>query len=202
MPHIKRERLVRPIRIFPFYLDVMPPAGIHEYDLPPGHSEKSWEGRPAVSGRILGAGGHVHKYATSLKLEDLTAAKLLYETKPILDANGNVTRMPQDNFISRFGIPIDADHTYRLTVIYENPEPDTIPGGGMGALGGVMLTASGQEWPTIDPRNPEYLKDRAVTLRMEGGHDGMDMDGMKGMNKGGAKSGTRSHDAATSHQQD
>jgi len=203
MPHIKRERLVRPVRVFPFYLDVMPPAGIHEYDLPPGHSEKSWEGRPAVSGRILGMGGHVHKYATSLRLEDLTADKVVYETKPITDANGAVTSMPQDVFIWRLGIPIVAEHTYRLAVTYENPEPDTIPGGGMGALGGIMIATRGQEWPTIDPRSPEYLKDRAVTLRMEGGHEGMDMGGMKGMDMGGAKSGdSHSHEGSAEHRPD
>jgi hypothetical protein len=196
MPHVKRERLVRPIRVFPFYLDVMPPAGIHEYDLPPGHSEKSWEGRPAVSGRILGAGGHLHKYATSLKLEDLTADKVLYETQPILDATGAVTGMAQDLFIWRFGIPIDTEHTYRLTATYENPEPDTIPGGGMGALGGIMIPAAGQEWPTIDPKSAEYMKDRAVTLRMEGGHEGMDMSGMKGMDMGAPKSESHSHEGS------
>src|SRR5262249_18481744 len=41
MPY-KETGAVRPVSIFPMYLDVMPPAGAKSYDLPPGHSEKSW----------------------------------------------------------------------------------------------------------------------------------------------------------------
>ena len=171
-PHTDRSAALRPFRAYPFYLDVMPPAGIHEYDLPAGHSEQSWEGRPAVSGRILGMGGHVHKYAQTLKLEDLTAGKVIYETQPILDQNGDVTSMPQDMMLWRLGLPIHKDHTYRLTVVYDNPTGAMIPGGGMGALGGMMLASRGDEWPAIDPRHAEYQKDLRVTLRQDGEHDG------------------------------
>ncbi len=165
LPHIDRHVLLRPVRAYPFYLDVMPPAGIHEFDLPPGRSETAWQGEPAVSGRILGAGGHVHKYATSLRLEDVAEGKVIYETTPILDEQGNVVGMPQDLLIWKLGVPIHAGRTYRLSVTYENPTGDTIRGGGMGALGGVMLATGDVEWPTIDPRHPEYLRDVAVTLR-------------------------------------
>jgi hypothetical protein len=178
MPHISRDRTIHPIRVYPFYLDVMPPAGIHEFDLPPGTSEKAWEGRPAVSGRIVGMGGHVHKYATTLRLEDLTADKLVYETKPILDEQGNVVGMPQDLFALRLGIPIDREHTYRLVVKYDNPTGAMIPGGGMGALGGAMIPSGDEEWPTIDPNDADYKKDVRVTMRLDGGH--MTMMNMNG----------------------
>jgi hypothetical protein len=174
-PHVPRTAYVRPIRVYPFYLDVMPPAGIHEYDLPPGSSEKSWEGKPAVSGRILGVSGHVHKYATALRLESVTEQKVVYEAKPILDDAGNVTGMPKDMLFWKLGVPIHSEHTYRLTVYYENPTGDTIPGGGMGALGGIMLASRGQEWPAIDPRDPEYLRDVDVTWRKIG-HSGASKD--------------------------
>ncbi|MFN2564547.1 MAG: hypothetical protein ABR499_05985, partial [Gemmatimonadaceae bacterium] len=48
------------VSIQPFYVDVMPPAGLHSFDLPPGRSERSWEGRPTVAARILGVSGHLH----------------------------------------------------------------------------------------------------------------------------------------------
>ena len=51
-----------PLAIQPLYLDVMPPAGTHAFDLQPGRSVKSWEGRPAVAARLLAAGGHLHQY--------------------------------------------------------------------------------------------------------------------------------------------
>ncbi len=159
MPHGDRSGMLQPLRVYPFYLDVMPPAGVHEFDLPPGHFVKSWEGKPAVAGRILGMGGHVHRYATSLQLFDQTASRMLYEAKPILDDAGDVEGMPQNMFLWKLGIPLHTDHTYRLTVIYENPTGDTLRGGGMGALGGIMLASRGAEWPAIDPKNPMYLKD-------------------------------------------
>jgi hypothetical protein len=166
-PHTRQHAFVRPIRVFPFYLDVMPPAGIHEFDLPAGHSEKSWEGKPAVSGRILGLGGHVHRYATVLRLEDVTQNRVIYEAKPILNEAGDVTGMPQEMKFWKGGIAINREHTYRLTVVYENPTGQMIPGGGMGALGGILLAKRGSVWPTIDPRDPEYQKDVQVTLRLD-----------------------------------
>jgi hypothetical protein len=167
MPHVNRDRLVRPMRVYPFYLDVMPPAGIHEYDLPAGKSETAWEGRPAVSGRILGVGGHVHKYATSLRLEDVAAQQVIYEAKPILDAEGNVVGMPQDYLIWKLGLQIHSDRTYRLVVSYDNPTGAEIPGGGMGALGGIMVPDGDAQWPAIDPRDPDYMKDVAITMRQD-----------------------------------
>jgi hypothetical protein len=53
--------------VMPVYLDVVPHGGFHSYDLPPGRSERSWEGRPAVGGRILALGGHLHRYGVSLR---------------------------------------------------------------------------------------------------------------------------------------
>lgn len=167
LPHIARNTLVRPIRVYPFYLDVMPPAGTHDFDLPPGHSEKTWEGRPAVSGRILRMSGHVHKYATSLRLENVTERRVIYEARPILDEAGNVVGMPQDGMLLRLGLPIHSEHTYRIVVEYENPTAETIPDGGMGTLGGVLILNGDDEWPAIDPKDPEYMKDVAVTMRLQ-----------------------------------
>jgi len=175
MPHIDGNAFIRPVRIYPFYLDVMPPAGIHEFDLPPGFSEKAWEGKPAVSGRMLAIGGHVHRYAQTLRLEDVTAGEVIYETQPILNEAGDVVGMPQDMYFWRFGIPLDRDHVYRLVVTYDNPTGEVIAGGGMGALGGVFVATGDVEWPAIDPRDPEYLRDMEVTLgQME--HSAMPMD--------------------------
>src|SRR5262249_50019065 len=47
VPYTPTSTWLRPFTVFPFYLDVMPPAGSHSYDLPPGKSEKYWEGKPA-----------------------------------------------------------------------------------------------------------------------------------------------------------
>ena len=161
----------RPIvAIQPFYLDVMPPAGVHAYDLPPGRSEKSWEGSPAVSGRILALGGHLHKYGVSIRLEDVTEGKLLFESAPQLDDKGNVIGMPKKFFLTKLGVPMHADHIYRITAIYDNPTGEVLVGAGMGALGGVFAPDESQVWPTVNRSHPEYLLDVKVT--MEGSHGG------------------------------
>src|SRR5690606_38333091 len=102
---------------------------IHAYDLPPGKSQKSWEGRPAISGRLLGVGGHLHDYGVLLRLEDVTAGKVIWEAEPILDESGSVVGMPMKKFFWRLGVPIRADHVYRLTAFYDNPTGRMIPEG-------------------------------------------------------------------------
>lgn len=171
MPYTPATTWLRPLTVYPFYLDVMPPAGeTHAYDLPPGRSERSWEARPAVAGRILGVGGHLHKYGVALRLEDLTAGKVIWEAAPVVDEAGEVIGMPIKKFFWRLGVPVRPDHVYRLTAVYENPTGQVIPDGAMGALGGVILPARGTTWPQVDPGHPEYQLDLRVTRGGGGGH--------------------------------
>jgi hypothetical protein len=166
-----------PVSIYPMYLDVMPPAGQKAYDLPAGHSEKSWEARPAVAGRILAVGGHLHKYATTLRLDDVTAGRPIWATAPVTDSTGNPVDMPVKKFWWRLGLPIRPDHTYRLTAIYDNPTGHVIPDGAMGALGGVILPDDGSQWPAVNRADSTYQLDKRNTYEttMQG------MSGMPGM---------------------
>lgn len=148
--------------IQPFYVDVMPPAGIHAYALPPGRSKQSWEGKPAVAGRVLALGGHMHKYGTVLRFEDVTANTVLWEAAPQLDDKGNVKGMPRKFFLDGAGIQLRPEHTYRLTVEYDNPGNEAIENGAMGTLGGVMVPVEGSMWPPVDRSHPEYLADLDV----------------------------------------
>jgi hypothetical protein len=165
---------IKAVGIYPFYLDVMPPAGSHSFDVPPGHSEHYWEGHPSVVGRILGVSGHVHKYGTLLKLEDRTTGQLLWQAKPDTDSTGEIVGMPIARFVTHLGLKIYPDHVYRLTAAYDNPTGATIVDGGMGALGGVFLPARGTTWPGIDRSSADYRTDYRLTYRV----DGMQMNGM------------------------
>ena len=162
------------ISIFPFYVDVMPPAGIHAYDLPPGRSVKSWEGSPAVGGRILGVGGHLHEYGVELRFEDVTAGKVLWSATPKVDDDGKVVGLPTKTFFWRLGVKIHPDHVYRLSAVYENPTGKTIPDGAMGTLGGVFLPDDRKLWPAIDRAVADYLTDVRVTYRLDGGERAAD----------------------------
>ncbi|MCI0436170.1 MAG: hypothetical protein L0271_21390 [Gemmatimonadetes bacterium] len=151
-----------PIAIQPFYMDVTPPATIHAFDLRVGRSATSWEATPAIDGRIMALGGHLHQHAVVLRLEDVTEGRILYEAEPVTDETGAVIGMPQDHFLFRRGLRVRAGHTYRLTAIYENDTGAAIPSGGMGALGGILVAARRQEWPGVDPNDPEYVKDYEI----------------------------------------
>lgn len=160
------------LAIQPFYVDVMPPAGTHAFTLPPGKSSKSWEGRPAIPGRILGLGGHMHKYGTSLRFENVTTGKILWDTRPHLDEDGNVQGIPRKFFFWRLGVKMDPAHTYRLTVEYDNPTGTAIQNGAMGTLGGIFVPDERASWPAIDREHPEYIADLNVMYPESGGGAG------------------------------
>jgi hypothetical protein len=178
LPYAATSTWPRPISIFPFYLDVMPPAGQHDYDLPPGHSEKSWEGRPAVPGRILAIGGHLHEYGVALRVEDVTASRVIWGTAPVTDSAGQIVEIPNTKYWWRGGVPLHPDHTYRVTAVYDNPTGRTIRDGAMGAVAGVFLPDDMNRWPLVDRNSAEYQRDVQVTYdtRMD------DMDDMHDMN--------------------
>src|SRR5690606_7842311 len=145
----------------------------------------SWEGSPAIPGRLLGVGGHLHKYGVALRLEDVTTGELLWEATPILDDAGEVVGMPIKRFFWTLGVPLYPDHVYRLTAVYDNPTGEMIPEGAMGTLGGAFIPARGAMWPAADPNHPEYQLDVQVTTSSESGHGGGHDHGSGGHGSGG-----------------
>lgn len=145
--------------VFPVYIDVKPPVGNKAFDLPPGVSAQSWEASPAVSGRLLAAAGHMHDHGKSLRLEDVTEGKVLWETAPVTGASGRILSIPGGSFWKKGGIPLLEDHTYRLTVTYDNPTGRLLPDGGMGTLGGIFIPEPGEVWPEAEKDHPDYLAD-------------------------------------------
>lgn len=152
------------LSLYPFYVDVVMEPGPRSFDLPPGRSEVSWEGRPAVAGRVVGVGGHLHDHAVLLRFEDVTAGRVIWEARPQVDAAGKLIGMPVARFLWRLGVPLRPDHIYRLTAIYDNPTGETIPNGGMGVLGGGFVPARRATWPPVDRQDPMYALDRRITV--------------------------------------
>ncbi len=174
--------------VYPFYMDVMGPVGLKDFPLPPGKSKQSWEGAPAVDGRMLAVGGHVHDYADEIRLEDVTTGKVVWRAEPIVSESGQTVGLPVSKMWWKLGVKLQADHTYRIVVEYTNPTGETIAGGGMGAIGGVAWVSRKTEWPALDKTNAEYVADLTNTLEApvklahghgHGGDDAtMKMDGM------------------------
>lgn len=146
-----------PAEVVPFFTHVTPPLEESEYDLPPGRSRRSIEVRPAVGGRILGLGGHLHRYGTGLRLSEVETGRILWESRAERGPDGTILEIPDDVFVWSGGIEIRPDRSYRVTAFYDNPTGRVIPDGGMGTVGGVIL-ADGP-WPTVDPTAPAYRWD-------------------------------------------
>jgi hypothetical protein len=154
---------IRPRDVYPFYLDVMGPVGDKEFPLPPGTHGRTWEGSPAVSGRLLALGGHLHDYGDWIRLEDVTTGKVLWEGEPVKDESGAVSSVPVGKLWWRGGVKIEVDHVYRISVQYTNPLDVPAPDAAMGALGGVVL-ADHAQWPEFDREDPEYMQDLRNTM--------------------------------------
>ena len=159
IPFVRAGSRVGAVTVYPVSIAIGPKERPNVFDLPPGRSEHYWEGSPAVAARLLGLSGHLHRYGVSLRLEDRTAGKILWELTPTSDSTGEVRDMPVSMFLWSLGKPMRPDHVYRLTAVYDNPEGRTIPDGGMGVVGGVVLLPRGTRWPAVDRRHPEYVVD-------------------------------------------
>jgi len=164
-----------PLPVVPFFAHVTPPMSDPSYDLPPGRSAQSIDLQPAVSGEILGLGGHLHRYGVLLRLEDLTEGEVIWEKEAELDDEGQVLEVPYDRFVWSSLPAIRSDHTYRLTAIHDNPTGETIVGGGMGTLGGAIYV--NEPWPEVDRHAEEYAwyldreaNSRSAAAREHGGH--------------------------------
>ncbi len=152
--------------VYPFQLDVAFPAGNKSFDLPPGRSAFSYEGSPAMAGRIMAIGGHLHEYATSLRFEDITENKVIWEGLPIYDEDGEqLVGVTLGRLYRTLGAKISPDHVYRVTVSYNNPTADTLQDGGMGVVGGVFMPSAGGMWPRADTSNYLYSLDRMHYMR-------------------------------------
>lgn len=154
------------IPVQPFHLDIEPPPVGAAFDLPPGRSERTWEGSPAVDVHVLAVGGHIHRLGQELRLEEVRpdgSARVLWRTAPELDADGQVARVPRKTFLLRGGIVLSADRMYRLVAVYDNPTGAVIPDGGMAEIAGVARAKRG--WPAADRSDPWFHADYANFTR-------------------------------------
>ena len=157
-------------RVFPWQLDVGFPVGDKSFDLPPGRSERAYEGSPAVAGNLVVIGGHLHEYGVSIELSDATTGELIWRAQPVQDANGDVIAMPIGKLygLTHVGAHIVPQHRYRVRVVYDNPTGKVLPEGGMGVVAGLFVPDGDVPWPTVNPNDSLYQADLRHFLRLHG----------------------------------
>lgn len=143
-----------PLDVIPFFAHVADDWESVSYDLPPGRSLASVDIVPAVDGRVLALGGHLHRYGVSLTLQSLPDHRVLWEGKANVANDGTVLDIPQDHFVWSRSPRLRHDRTYRLSAIYDNPTGDTIRDGGMATIGGIIVPDG--PWPELDRTSEEY----------------------------------------------
>lgn len=150
----------RPVSLIPLALDVSGHIGASpSYDLAPGHSERTLEFTLPLAGRMLAAGGHLHDYATELRLEEVATGRVLVRLVPSRDADGHVRAVPQKLFgISGAGRELKAGVRYRLVSVYDNPG-ELIVDGAMGEMGIVFVPDDLARWPALDRDDPALAAD-------------------------------------------
>lgn len=153
----------RPLSVLPGYMDVVDPiAQPVDFDLPAGEQTFSAMHRVPLSGRIIGVGGHLHDYGTSLTLDEVrdATARPVVTLRTRLDGGGKLLAVERQlPGVRGRGIPLKAGTVYRLTGAYRNLTGATIPRGAMVHM--VMLFAPDRlsEWPPVDPADPEWQRD-------------------------------------------
>lgn len=152
------------LSVYPFQLDVLFPHGDKSFDLPPGRSTRSYQARPAIPGRVVAIGGHVHDYATRIALEAVSTGEVIWEAVPEIAPDGGIHAVPLGMLWRTFGARLTPDQSYRVVVEYDNPTGDTIPQGGMGVVAGLFYPDG--RWPAADTTDPDYQADRQHYLRL------------------------------------
>jgi len=147
--------------VIPWQLDVAFPVGDKSFDLPPGRTERSYEGSPAVPGKLIVIGGHMHDYGRTIEFWDATTGKRLWHGEPARSRPGEPSAVPLGKLygLSGIGLRITPTHRYRVRVIYDNPTGQAILNGGMGVVGGLFMPDRKAAWPTTNQTDSLYQQD-------------------------------------------
>jgi hypothetical protein len=151
-------------------------------------SEHSQEWRPAIGGRVLALGGHLHDGGVSVRLEDVARGELLWTGQAEYDASGALTGVSRSVFAR--GFRMDPEREYRITATYDNPSDVAIPGA-MGHVAGLFLPDDIEDMPPADRLHPAYLADLYGKIgggasHSHGGHSGGEADSGHGGHAGHA----------------
>jgi hypothetical protein len=152
--------LPRPVSTFPVNLDVNAHYGAsNTYDVPPGRHEKSAIITFPMSGWLLAAGGHMHDYGESVRLEDAKSKDVLVQIRAVVGDSGEIKELPF-HILAMWdrGLRIKAGHQYRLVATYNNTSKDTVRDV-MGEIMGLFVPDHPELWPKVNYGDSLYIAD-------------------------------------------
>jgi hypothetical protein len=148
-------------------------GGSNTFDVPPGHSTKTYEFTLPVSGRLLGVGGHMHDYGSRVRLEDAETGKVITQVVAERAPDGKLVKVSRKLFgVSGSGLRLKGKHRYRVVGEYDNPTGELRVKGAMAHMVGLFVPDDMKQWPVINPGDPTYQRDLA-SLQIRGGSESM-----------------------------
>jgi hypothetical protein len=164
--------------IFPLFLDANAVLGQSStFTIAPGHSEKSSEFVLPEGGHLRALGGHLHDYASEIRLEDVATGSVIARLGTKKSPDGHLESVDRTRFLlSLHGRRLVANHRYRVVAVYDNPTNQPLSGA-MGFLAGIFIPDDPALWPQVDSSDPIFQKDLASFSEGPAGMMGMeDMD--------------------------
>jgi hypothetical protein len=129
------------------------------FNLRPGRSTKTLDFALQVSGRLLAAGAHLHRYGRRISLVGLPG-DTLSTLRARYDEQTGVLRIDQKLYgVAGRGLSLKAGRPYRIVSEYLNPTDSTLHSAGMAHF--VGLFAPGAEQPPLEREfsNPVLAED-------------------------------------------
>ena len=162
----------RPLSTIPLNVDVAFGVGGNTFAVPPGRHERATEFTVPISGRLLGASGHLHNHARGLRLEDVATGKTLLELAAEREADGTV-RGVRRKLLATWGsgLRLKAGRRYRLVAVYDNPTTEAQTDV-MGIMVGLFQPDDMRRWPAIDRQDSLYRLDLGLLRREPATHAG------------------------------
>jgi cyclophilin family peptidyl-prolyl cis-trans isomerase len=132
--------------------DYVDPQGRHltgHWVVPPGkqvnHSDITWFMGLPYDTTLHYAAAHLHPYAKSLLVRDLTTGKTLFEADAVGPEKG-IGLAKVDTFTSAAGVPMYRDHKYELVSVYDNPTSENAD-----SMASAFLALEDPEFTHPDP---------------------------------------------------
>src|SRR5258706_12985435 len=86
--------LPRPVSALPFQVDVRFAVARNTFPAPPGRREWAADFELPVGGHLLIAGGHLHDYVVSVRLEEVATGKRILNLEARRGSGGRLPRQP------------------------------------------------------------------------------------------------------------
>jgi len=133
-----------------------------QFDVGPGVSTVSTDVVLPLGGFIRAVGGHMHDYASEMRLEDVETGEVLVRLEADVDDAGHILRVEEKRFpFMLHGVRLEAGRQYRIVSVYDNPTGAVLTGAGMAYMAGAFIPDDLDRWPELEAQDPRYLHDVA-----------------------------------------